>query len=46
LVCLAKAYDKKALEEYEELIDKEVPLDLILVHEKGFEFAKIGSEKF
>jgi len=44
LVCLAKSFDNKVLDEYDDLIIKEVPLDLILVREKGFSFAKIGKE--
>jgi len=44
LVCLAKSFDNKVLDGYDDLIIKEVPLDLILVREKGFSFAKIGKE--
>lgn len=45
LVCLAKSFSKDVYKNYELLADKKIPLDLILVHEKGFSFAKIGTEK-
>ena len=47
LVCLAKGFSKQAIEGYESLTKEEIlPVDLVLVREKGFSFVKIGTEKF
>ena len=45
LACLAKSFSNDAIKNYELLDDKKIPVDLILVREKGFSFAKIGTEK-
>ena len=47
LVCLAEDYDSDILKKYEELVDPKVrtlPVDLILVNEKGFSVLKISEE--
>lgn len=47
LVILAKGFSKQAIEGYESLIEnKTIPVDFILVKEKGFSFIKIGTETF
>ena len=47
LVCLAEDYDSDILKKYEELMETKkgiLPVDLILVNEKGFSVLKISEE--